>query len=205
MEFELTGSWVTGLIGGMILGTSTQIVIGIKEWVQTHAERKRVANYAALRVASILESFALACANKIDENNDYDSWFYQESKSNISLPQLASYPEDIDWKSLQPKLVAKSLSFPNEVMMGNQQIGFYASEPNACPDDGKDTSSLICGAQGFRAWILASELRAAYNLMEYRLDVGHYTLDLLNKYNDKYAEFKECETAWLRGESSCPI
>lgn len=195
MDIEITSSWVVGLIGGVILGACAQIAVGVKEWIQTNAERKRAANYAALRASSILESFALACANKIDENEEYDTWFHQLNKENVSLPQLESYPKDIDWMSLTPKLVAKSLSFSNEVMLGNRKICLYASAPNASPDDGKDFSSLVCGLLGLRALNLANELRRSYGLEDYSLAVGDYVLNQLEEYNKKYADFRKTEKA----------
>lgn len=167
------------------------------EWWKGGDERKRAANYAALRIASLLEAYALSCSRLIDENDEYDCWYHQSAKLDIALPKFQSYPDDVDWKALTPALVGKVLSFPNEVMMRNEEIYRHAYEPNAMPDEGKFFSSLVCGLIGLKALGVATEIRDIYNLHDYCVDVGSYAVERLKEYKVGYDEFKEHEKAGL--------
>jgi hypothetical protein len=51
----------------------------------------------------------------------------------VKTPEPPIFPEDVDWKSINPELMYKILSFPSDVETGNRAIEF-ASNISIPPD-----------------------------------------------------------------------
>jgi hypothetical protein len=78
-----------------------------------------------------------------------------------SLPELSSYPEDIEGRrALNQTLAGRCLNFPNK-MSGSKVI---RSTINYVMDDPGDTLDLEAARRSLEAWSLACELQEKYGL-----------------------------------------
>lgn len=190
MGFEITTSWVTGIIGGVVLGTATQFVIGTKEWMQTKAEKSTRANYAAFRLANMFEDYAVECARRIQNVNAYFDSSGIHGAPYGELPLFHDYPSDIDWKVFDSKLSDAALAFPRHVLLSNDQVDFVIRDGNPLePEDGAAECCIHCGVRGFQAWKLACKIREQYKLeLRTKLADNWDVVDYLKKEHDKYEE-----------------
>src|SRR4051794_15507736 len=112
-----------------------------------------------MRLAVILETFAMECANITVDNHLYSQSEGHAGTAHTTLPPAPKYPDDANWRSLDPELSARALSLPNELSLSDGAIAFYWQV------DPSDRGALlgICSAQagksGYRAWQLAAETR----------------------------------------------
>ncbi|HRI76960.1 MAG TPA: hypothetical protein PLX33_08230 [Alphaproteobacteria bacterium] len=85
-------------------------------WFQAHwfqrQEKKKAAQYLATRVVCVLDKFLVDCIEVVKDKGLYTLDGGKVEK--IPLPGLA-FPTDIDWKSVEPDLMYRLLSFPTEV------------------------------------------------------------------------------------------
>lgn len=113
MEFlGLDGqAWVN--VGQAFLGAGLATVVfeGVITELRERRNRKKHATYLSLRVATVLDRFALECA-ELAYNNESP---FSEGVS-MNLPKLAGFPDDADgWKSINARLASECLSLPQRV------------------------------------------------------------------------------------------
>ena len=150
----LTPEWITAFGLGSVIG----VFLGwLREWRTNESRKKSEATYLAMRLAVILEGFVVKCVDKAwhDEANLAKGVV----ELGYSLPPLASYPQDSDWKSLDLKLAGRVLSFQNEIIAAAalcQFQGMHEGNEVASADE-----TIIAGVN---AWKLAQSLRKKYNL-----------------------------------------
>lgn len=134
-------------------------------WLRDHRKEKatvkRSANYSGLRLAVSFEEFSIACADAISNSNLALSSDGHAGMLHLKLPVLQPFPEDIDWRALDVSLAARALAIRNELVIAQQGIDFWHDiddecVPSACLDQ--------LGLCGYRAWGIASDLRARYNV-----------------------------------------
>jgi hypothetical protein len=75
-------SWVKLIIGAGIGSALVQSLLPI--W-REHHQRKKHAAYMAMRLAVILENFAWACANLIQDNRNADHYLTRNTPRGMSL------------------------------------------------------------------------------------------------------------------------
>lgn len=87
-------------------------------------------------------------------------------QSHVTLPALEGIPAQDIWTTLDSSLVSRSLSFPNELLLGERLIAFWA---DVDPDPGllRNACDAQAGTCGYRAWKLAQDLRTRYSLPEF--------------------------------------
>jgi len=122
------------------------------------AALKREARYLAQRLSIILEKFAVDCANVVADNELADSSGGTAGERHSSLPIFGSFPSDADWKAIDPDLMDRVMSMPNELELAGQKIGFWWNVvgDEDCMATEADHQAGRCG---LRAWLLAAELR----------------------------------------------
>lgn len=178
---------------GVIAAVINQSISWIRDSRSEGATIKRDATYLAMRAAVILEQFAIMCAEIIGDNLLYTDSDGYAGEQHGKLPELDQYPTDADWKSLDPSISARALSLPNEILLSDRTIATWEKlEPaevlGACNEQ--------AGKCGYRAWLLASDLRRRYQLPGFDPTETHWDLvGLLKEKHDKatqkVAEMKE--------------
>lgn len=107
------------------------VIIGATiSWFQSYWTNKREsdksAKYLAIRLVCILDKYLYDCIKIVkDDGLSYG----QRNKEGCLEPQVKQpgppiYPDDIDWKSIEPDLMYGLLSFPSEVADGERLISF---------------------------------------------------------------------------------
>ena len=158
------------LTTGLVTALFNQGIGWFRDWRKESTVTIRDATYAAMRIAVLLEAFAMECASLIEENA-----FAEKSggPSTQKLPSLSEYPTDIDWKSLDSSLAAQSLSIRNELRLSVRTIAFWSGEE---PAEIPSVCSNQAGKCGYRAWQLATALRRHYKLPSFDPTQGYWDL-----------------------------
>ncbi|MEZ2129752.1 MULTISPECIES: hypothetical protein [unclassified Sinorhizobium] len=103
--------WTTKEIILAVLGTG--IVSGsasfIVDYFRGQSSRKRDRIYLCIRIATALEAYAIKCAELLDASEAH----YEQTKTplGIMLPEAPVYPADVDWHSIDPKIVYRVMTF----------------------------------------------------------------------------------------------
>lgn len=159
MRMDLT--WVNVLKVAATTGVLTTLLnqgVGLlREWWINKNRKKSEATYLAMRLAVILEEFAVKCAYTMQHGEaDYKEGAVEFS---YNLPTLAPYPQESDWKSLDHKLAAQIMSFPNEISAAEMSCEFQRRHEGYL--FGSSDETIVAGAKACR---LAQSLRKKYSL-----------------------------------------
>lgn len=111
---------IIGLVG-VIIGS---LVTGLRDWVTSYFSKEARKKYLATRVVSMLEIFVDNCALILNDDGtvcgqpDKDGYYYPQVKPPTFEPLLL----DVDWLSIDSKLMHKILYLPNELYMADSKI-----------------------------------------------------------------------------------
>lgn len=95
------------------------------------AERERRAQYLAIKVVCCLDNFVTQCYEAAADEGiaDVDGYYRPDS----SQPEL-DLPTDVDWQSVAPRLMYRTLSLPNEIARADASIDWVANNIASPPD-----------------------------------------------------------------------
>jgi hypothetical protein len=148
---------------GIVAAIVTQLISWIRESRKELISSTRDARYLAIRIAVILEGFAIACAESISQYDFYKQSAGHAGKRHGVLPQLQDYPADADWKALDPALGARALTLRNELPLSDSAIEFWENVDRDCVPQ---ATSEQAGKCGYLAWALAADPKqTAWNLV----------------------------------------
>jgi len=168
---------------GVATGFSNQLFSWGREVWGERTATERDARYLAIRLAVMLERFALDCAGALSEQDMYTSSKGSAGVAHYKLPELATYPDEADWKSLRPDLLARVLTLRTELQLSETAIAHWAEVGDECvPTECNEQ----CGRCGYLAWALASELRQNYNLGTF--DPGKMSWDIVSLLKARHDE-----------------
>jgi len=149
---------------GIVTTLLGQCIEWLREAGADKRKTSRIARYSAVRIAVVLEQFAIHCAELISNRKLYYSTGGAAGKVDTKIPALLPYPDDVGWNALEISWVARALMLRNEIMMAQQEIDFwYDLDWEAMPD----TVDMQSGKCGYLAWRLAADLREYYRLPLY--------------------------------------
>lgn len=148
-----------GLIGVLI---GSGLTWGQTYWFQRQ-EKKKAAQYLAIRVVCVLDKFLVDCIEVVKDKGLYTLDGGKIEKA--PMPELV-FPTDIDWKSIEPELMYKLLSFPTDIEGFRGQIQM-AWDIN--PKDrtiGMEERAFHYAQWGIHAHKLVDELCKKYGIKE---------------------------------------
>ena len=152
----------------LVLGTG--FVTKALDWLIDRQKTDRLAEqgagYLAARIAVILEQFAIRCADQIADNEMYRQSDGYAGHGHGTLPALAEFPPEANWTVLDPVLLSRTLSIPNELILADRTIAFWW-EVETDPSLLHNVCDAQAGTCGYRAWRLAAELRSRYSLPDF--------------------------------------
>jgi len=158
-----------------IVGTLIGVALGAfisqgTPWLRERLSQKKRAAYLAMRLAVILERFAIDCESLISENERSQIGDDKEGPRG-DLPNLEEYPEETNWETLQSDLAHRSLALRNDIASSRDTMYFRWQMEDESKSDACNDEAAIRGAQ---AWELAISIRRQYNLPAYSpgYDVG---------------------------------
>ena len=143
---------------------STVVTIGVG-WIREHLKYKhtteRDATYLANRIAPVLERYALECAELICAKGMDEYFLSHAGNKRGKIPPFPAYPTDIEWRSVDKTMAARLLMFPNEV---TETAGNFEFIDNMHQDICIGAYDMLLGKVGYRAWMLAHDLRSVFKL-----------------------------------------
>jgi len=131
--------------------------------------RRKQAAYMAMRLAVVIENFAWACANLIQNNRNAQTPPGEEHPAwEVALPELLAYPEDVDgWRAIAPKLAGRALGLRNKLHESNSMIrntmAFNKEELGWVLDE-------QAASRGLEAWQIAIDLRKTHRIERVELE-----------------------------------
>lgn len=173
---------VVGLFG-VVLGFFLNFFKDIFTAQQT---RKKEAEYLAIRMICIFESFMDSCAAVVGDNGQPDEYGYHRVQ--VKAPELNVDLKDVNWKSFSPQLMYEILYFPSLVKEANSFISStfeYAASP---PDffEGFEERQHQYSTLGLKAAEISQKLRKQYNIPKNHIsswDIVEYMLNEKNRIN----------------------
>lgn len=166
MQAALAGA-IVGAIGGGFLAFFAQ------GWFE-RGTRKRTARHLAIRIISILDAYLVTCVRVVED----DGLSYgQRDEHGCLVPQVSTppppcFPEELDWKSIDHRLMYRLLLMPNEAQSANDKIAsvweYVAGPPDY--DEFFEERQEQYSSLGLRAFELAQELRTTYDIPAQRFD-----------------------------------
>lgn len=183
------------------------VVLGaLLTWLQTYwtkkEETKKSAKYLAIRIIPILNQYLQDCIDVVKD----DGLYYGQRKNDgclepqIKTPGPPTYPNDVDWKSIDNDLMFKLLSFPSQIVDGNRNIKF-AWEIAGPPDyeEWFDERVFYYTQFGLIAYKLSEDLSKIYSI---KMKIPDYR----NPIEDLRKDFEAaCERRYLGKEASAKI
>ena len=149
---------------GVIVGAG---ITWIRDMWAQRTMRSRNAHYFALRVVCLLDRYIEDCAtvaeddgSSPDQKNEHEC-----SHPRTDLPAAPVFPTDLDWKSIDQRIVYKLVSMENEATRAKWMIS--GAEENAFPPDYAEAFEerrYQYARLGLSALTLAQELRAKYEI-----------------------------------------
>lgn len=171
---------IFGLIG-VLVGS------GIS-WFQSHwtsrKESEKNARYLAIRVVCVLDKYMEDCADIVKDDGLSEGQRSEEGciSPQVKIPTAPHYPDDIDWKSIDPDLMFALLSFPSEIENGNRMID--ATEIiSMVPDyqDWFDERRFYYCQFGLIAYKLSNELSEKYGIKKKKYNDWNPAKDFSNE------------------------
>ena len=161
--------WTTKEIITLVVGTgaisavASSILSWVGDLVRSVSRSKRDRTYLCMRIASILDAYAIKCAELIDASEAH----YGQTRipPNLNLPEPPAYPEDVEWRSLNQETAYQLMSFLNEYE-ARAAGARYAEQFEGNPFDFEDAAR----STGKKAYELANVLRSVANLTVPDLD-----------------------------------
>lgn len=151
-------SFIAAIIGGAITVLYSHRT--------SRADRKRAAEYLAVRVIMVLEQLADQLFYvSVDDGYTYGGRGQYEADITSKIPDVPVYPADIDWKSIEPKLAFRILGVSRLMDDAGAQVG-AASEFASPPEYREviDVRQAEYGKIALEALLLSDELRSRFKL-----------------------------------------
>jgi len=130
--------------------------------------QSRIATYAAIRIVCVLDVFADRCLEVANDDGEYTLQDHgqDERECTVDAPDAPVFADDIDWKSLDAKLIYKILSLPAELDQVKNAVSFTFSIVAGPPDyeEGFEERQLRFASLGVVSLKLADALRRKYEL-----------------------------------------
>jgi hypothetical protein len=174
---------------------TTLLNLGVTWWREGRKERRsteQAARYLAMRVAVTLEAFVAETASRVAGNQLHISSEGYAGTSHDELADLDKYPEDADWRSLDPALAERALTLRNEHRWTRQNIAYEAEfEPGRPSSEIRDEEGATLA---LRAWALAVSLRKHYGIRALDFAVADWDrVQVLQEAADRLAKMKEIQ------------
>lgn len=159
---------VIGLVG-VIVGSAITV---FKESWTSWRNRRRSGAYAAIRITCLLEEYADKCVDVVqDDGTAYGrpagrtadgEEFYEVQ---VQRPDAPSFPDDIDWRSLDISLMHRILGLPNKARRTDRYID-ENSEHSFPPfySEMFEARQLGYAELGIEALQIAADLRMKYKI-----------------------------------------
>jgi hypothetical protein len=194
----------TNAIFGLIGVVLAVLLIGIKEWWRERQDRKRHANYLAIRVVCVLDEFCERCTEIVsdDGKNHGQRGPNGELEPQVSLPDGLIFPDNVDWKAIDPSLMYRILALPSRIKTDNNAVSFISEFVSFPPDFDEyfEERQYRYACRGLEAVELAQALRSKYTIPD--REFGDW--DPTQKLRDRKAEIENLREERERNHKPFP-
>ena len=179
--------YIFGLVG-IVLGSLLSAIFSIvRELYAESRSKKKEAEYLAIRIVCIFDSFMGGCASVVGDDGLYHGQADAEGYSRVQVtpPQLDVQLEDVNWKSFPPELMYEILYFPNLIKDAEIYID-SKFEHASLPDysEGFEERQYQYSKLGVTASELTTKLREKYKIPKKHIsswDIVKYMSEEKNK------------------------
>ncbi|RQO35397.1 hypothetical protein DBR39_18960 [Chryseobacterium sp. KBW03] len=169
-------------------------------WYQNSRSQKKEAEknarYLAIRIVCVLDRYLQECVDVVkDDGLDCGQRMPDGClKPQVKIPSPLIYPDDVDWKSIDPELMFKLLSFPSEIEEGNRMINF-AGEIAGPPDyEEWFVERKVSYSQfGLMAFKMSEELADRYHIKKKTYNNWNPVTDLTGELKSALKDQKKLE------------
>lgn len=173
--------YLFGLVG-IVLGSLLSAIFSVvRELYAESRSKKKEAEYLAIRMICIFDSFIEGCASVVSDDGLYHGQIDAEGYSRIQVrsPQLDVQLEDVNWKSFPPELMYEVLYFPNLIKDAESYINSTFEHASSPPDysEGFEERQYQYSNLGIMASELTTKLREKYKIPKnhiYSWDIVEY-------------------------------
>lgn len=160
--------YIFGLLG-IALGSSLSAILSVvRELYAEGRSKKKEAEYLAIRIVCIFESFIERCASVVSDDGLYHGQADAEGHSSfqVTAPQLDIQLSNANWKSLPPNLMYEILYFPNLIKDSESFIHGTFEHAASPPDysEGFEERQYQYSNLGIMASELTTKLREKYRI-----------------------------------------
>lgn len=127
---------LNGLMGAVVGG----LIVIVGQYLLVESQRKRDADYAAIRLISVLEEYFERCVEVVLDDGTFQGEMLGRTNSGepyrdprVVAPPAIAYPEDVNWKSLPSKLMFRAFQLSNAAIAADRVIA-KAGEDDFPPD-----------------------------------------------------------------------
>ncbi|MFK5895259.1 MAG: hypothetical protein QM504_18755 [Pseudomonadota bacterium] len=160
--------YIFGLLGIVLGSVLSTIFSVVRELYAESRSKKKEAEYLAIRMVCIFESYMEGCASVVGDNGLYHGQTDADGFSSIQVPapQLDIQLSDVNWKSLPPKLMYEILYFPNLIKDAQAFIDSTFEHASFPPDysEGFEERQNQYSILGLKAAELTTKLRTKYKI-----------------------------------------
>jgi hypothetical protein len=151
-------------LAGVVVGALLTLVRDI--WADRRT-RSRSARYLAIRVVCLLDKYVEHCAEVATDDGLCQGQRDPEGclRAQVSPPDSPEFPQDVDWKSINPELMYRLLSLPNEADAAARRVNAmweFADPPDF--DEFFEERQDQYGKLGLAAFALTQEIRKKYRI-----------------------------------------
>jgi len=189
---EGVGDFLVVLFGsgaGVALAT-----VGIEQWRHSKSRQESV-RHLALRVAFMLEGYAIDCADKV-EFADVD-----RVRDFSAVPQLPALPESSAYVLMQTDILEKILDHPQQCQMAGSGAAFLREigDPESASVAVEEATIQL----GQKALEIAQEIRKHYHLPRRKLVSGTWDIETFYARECSRVREQEARRAEERTGFSC--
>lgn len=137
----------------------------------TREERDRHAQYLAIRVVCILDSFVARCSAVVADGAEYDA---KGCLSTTAEYPTLQFPDDVDWRSIIPNLMYRLLALPNDLGSAHKSIHYMGNEVSSLPDYEEffEERKYQFGKLGLATLALCDEIRDTFKIPPHVYGIG---------------------------------
>ena len=163
-------SAVSGLIG---VALGAVLAWGKDAW-RERQERKRHASYLAARLVCILYEFCNLCSEVVADDGTCQGERNPDGNlyAQVAVPDGISFPDDVDWKSIDVSLMYRILALPSRITIINKALDFIGHAISTPPDFEEyfEERQYRYASLALDVVDLANELRNAYDLPDLKFE-----------------------------------
>ncbi len=180
---------IIGLLG-VIVGS---ILTSFKDWVAHFFNRRGNGRYAAVRLIAVLDEYAQGCVSVVSDDGtcegrpagrtDQGEEYFDPQ---VIQPGPPTFPADIDWRSINFRIMYRILSLPNNARKTDRYIA--ASAENSFPPDYDELFSARQEGYahlGLESVNLIKDLRREFRFPDTPKKFWDWGWDMENFFQDK--------------------